>query len=362
MISIFDVLKNQDFRERLERHLLNSNNDYFLPTKIPPLFKYSSFSKYMVKNLITNSFSLSLIATFNDCYDSRISFGDIKQRANEEYEADKSIAIAAGCDPVISIEQWQDHILEEQKAYADFCRDSHCICLSETNTSTLMWSHYSDNNRGICVEYDFEKIRENPLYFCLFPVCYTEAPISVYDFLRRSQESYSIELGVLISVLNKATCWKYEKEWRLILLNEAIGKHNPEKYITANNVIEAKSIILGYNFLDNFIPELNRDAQQGVNNAFLLLQAMVAFIKAKQIPLFQMSLDANTFEQNSNIQIDVDFLVKFIQENIRTGYCSLSNRSYLYISFWEELQDHDNNEYKKRSKNEEDEVHLCRLK
>ena len=61
MISIFDVLKNQEFRKRLERHLTTQKEDYVLPTKIPPLFKYSGFSKYAIKNLITNSFSLSLI-------------------------------------------------------------------------------------------------------------------------------------------------------------------------------------------------------------------------------------------------------------------------------------------------------------
>ena len=343
MISIFDVLKNQEFRARLERHLATQKEDYFFPTKVPPLFKYSGFSKYAIKNLLTNSFSLSLIATFNDCYDSRLSFGDIQQRANEEYEADKSIAIAAGCEPVISIEQWQKHLTEEQKAYADFCSDSHCICFSETNTSTLMWSHYSDNNRGICVEYNFESIKDNPLYFCLFPVCYTEAPISVYDFLRRSQESYSIELGVLISVLNKATCWKYEKEWRLVLLNEVIGKHNPEKYITANNVIEAKSIILGYNFLDNFIPELN-NGEKNTSYAFKLLQAMVASVKTKNISIYQMSLDGKTFEQNALTQVDADFLLGFIQEAIQNNDCTLRNRNYLYISFWEELQENSNNE------------------
>lgn len=341
MISIFDVLKNREFRECLERHLATQKEDYILPKKIPPLFKYSSFSKYAIKNLVTNSFSLSLIATFNDCYDSRISFGDIKQRATEEYETDKNIAIAAGFEPVISIEQWQAHIAEEQKAYADFCSDSHCICLSETNTSTLMWSHYSDNNRGICVEYDFETINENPLYFCLFPVCYTEAPISVYDFLRRSKESYSIELGVLISVLNKAACWEYEKEWRLVLLNEAIGKHNPEKYITANNMIEAKSIILGYNFLDNFIPELH-NGEGDPSTSFKLLQAMIAVTKAKNISIYQMSLDGQTFEQNAPTQIDGDFLLSFIQENIQNGYCTLRDRNYLYMSFWEEMQERNN--------------------
>lgn len=342
MISIFDVLKNQEFRKRLERHLATHKEDYALPTKLPPLFKYSSFSKYAIQNLITNSLSLSLIATFNDCYDSRISFGDIKQRANEEYEVDKSIAIAAGYEPVISTEQWQEHIAEEQKAYADFCSDSHCICLSETNTSTLMWSHYSDNNRGICVEYDFETIKENPLYFCLFPVCYTEEPINVYHFLRRNKEIYSIELGVLISVLNKALCWEYEKEWRLVLLNESVGKHNPEKYITANNVIKAKSIILGYNFLDNFISELNNG--KSAHDVFKLLQAMIAIIKVKNISIYQMSLDEKTFKQNALTQIDGDFLLGFINEAIQNNDCTLRNRNYLYISFWEKLQECSNNQ------------------
>ncbi len=339
MISIFDVFKDEKFRERLKEQLVIQNNTYTLPPVIPPLFKYCSFSKHAVKNLITNSFSLSLIATFNDCFDSRISFGDVKIRAKEEYETDKRIAEAAGCKPVIPIEQWYDHIAEEQKVYAGFCNDSHCICFSETNNSTLMWSHYADNNRGICIEYNFEIITENPLYYCLFPVCYTQTPISVYDFFRRDKELYSIELGVLISVLNKASCWKYEKEWRLVLLNEKIGKYNVEKYITVSNIIGAKSVVLGYNFLDNFIPELNSNGEEDTKKAFTLFQAMVATMKANNIPLYQMEVDERTFEQSANTKIDIDFLLNFIQENIRKGHFSLNNRNHLYISFWEEFRE-----------------------
>lgn len=339
MISIFDVFKDEKFRERLEKQLVIHNSDYFLPSVIPSLFKYCSFSKHAVKNLITNGFSLSLIATFNDCFDSRISFGDVKIRAKEEYETDKRIAEAAGCKPIIPIEQWYDHIAEEQKAYAGFCNDSHCICFSEAKNSTLMWSHYADNNRGICVEYDFEKIKANSLYYCLFPVCYTQSPISVYDFFRRNEELYSIELGVLISVLNKASCWKYEKEWRLVLLNEKIGKHNVDKYIPVSNIIEAKSVILGYNFLDNFISELNANGEEGTSKALTLFQAMAATMKANNIPLYQMEVDERTFEQSANTKIDIDFLLNFIQKNIRNRHFSLSDRNFLYISFWEEVRE-----------------------
>ena len=160
------------------------------------------------------------------------------------------------------------------------------------------------------------------------------------DAIEIDKEIYSIELGVLISVLNKALCWEYEKEWRLVLLNESVGKHNPEKYITANNVIEAKSIILGYNFLDNFISELNNG--KSVDEAFKLLQAMIAIIKAKNISIYQMSLDEKTFEQNALTQMDGDFLLGFIKEAIQNNDCTLRNRNCLYISFWEELQKSNN--------------------
>lgn len=342
MISIFDVLKKPDFRDRLERYLCTQRKDYALVAKIPPLYKYCKLSDYTVKNLITKSLSFSLIATFNDCYDSRISFGDLNEKAIEEYEKHSALDTLLGCKPIMSIEQWHDQLTEEQKAYANFCSDSHCLCLSETSNSTLMWSHYSDNNRGLCIEYDLEQIKDNSLFHCLYPVCYTQTPINVYDLIRKNNETFSIELGVLVSVLNKAVCWDYEREWRLVLLNDTIGRNNTEKYITINTGIDAKSITLGYNFLDNFFVELNNDSEKDTLNKFRFFQLLAVIAKSRKIPMYQMSIDSKSFAQNSQKQIDIDFLVGFIQEAKQNHDFVLRNRKYVYLSFWEEFDDYKN--------------------
>ena len=44
-------------------------------------------------------------------------------------------------------------------------------CFSETYDSLLMWSHYADYHRGICLEYSYEEIKKL-VPFC--PVVYTD--------------------------------------------------------------------------------------------------------------------------------------------------------------------------------------------
>lgn len=337
MISMLDVYKKKEFREKLECAMVNHSDAFSIPTQIPLLYKYSSFSEYAVKNLLIDGLSLSIIASFNDSYDSNISFGDIREQALKEYDTDKRIFNSEGYEPCISVENWIEHIKVAQEAYRGFCSDSHCLCLSEKNNSTLMWSHYADCNRGICIEYDFESIKSNPLYYALFPVCYTKTPINVYDFVNEHNGDFSIEVGILISVLNKATCWDYEHEWRLICLNEALGKRKVSKYLSLSNIIKAKSIMLGQNFLDNFIPELNKDGEGGADNAFDLMKLLIICLKAKSIPLYQMTSMQNDFSQSSSVLVDLDFLQNFIEENKEDNNFTLQNRKYLYISYREEL-------------------------
>ena len=82
--------------------------------------------------------------------------------------------------------------LEEQKLHSDFLHDNYCLCLSENNSSVLMWSHYADNHKGICIEYDFESIKNNKLiYYSLFPVNYTAKPIDIYDLVNSEKNIIS---------------------------------------------------------------------------------------------------------------------------------------------------------------------------
>jgi hypothetical protein len=99
---------------------------------------------------------------------------------------------------------------------------------SERNDSILMWSHYSDEHKGICIEYDLETLPPDDIRLrMLFPVLYSD---DVYDatphIVRLMEKKDFNNLYITISSMRKATEWMYEKEWRLIII---IGPSFTEK-------------------------------------------------------------------------------------------------------------------------------------
>ncbi len=77
-------------------------------------------------------------------------------------------------------------------------------CLTPFPANTLMWSHYADNHRGICIEFG----KDNDLISKARPIHYfAEYPALTAKGLRARP---------LQVVLNKSNEWGYELEWRLI--------------------------------------------------------------------------------------------------------------------------------------------------
>lgn len=85
------------------------------------------------------------------------------------------------------------------------------LCLSEIADDILMWSHYADSHRGLCLEFDgsaefFARAQQ--------VVYKTERPI-INPFLD-SQERSVRDKWVIDALLTKAAHWCYEKEWRIV--------------------------------------------------------------------------------------------------------------------------------------------------
>lgn len=87
------------------------------------------------------------------------------------------------------------------------------LSLSATWSSALMWSHYADEHRGICVEYDTTD-QEHPN---LGPVSY-RAPraVKASDLVRwKGRDDDAAKQRVIQTYFYaKSGEWKYEKEWR----------------------------------------------------------------------------------------------------------------------------------------------------
>ena len=80
-------------------------------------------------------------------------------------------------------------------------------CLTERRDSILMWSHYADEHKGYCLE--FEATDYSPVFGTAQQVSYSDAYPEI-DFYGSSAFE-----KVRLSFLTKFTDWSYEKEWRI---------------------------------------------------------------------------------------------------------------------------------------------------
>lgn len=97
-----------------------------------------------------------------------------------------------------------------------------CLCADYKNK--LMWSHYADSHKGICVEYDFSKLEGTQVW--PMPVCYTKIRPKVpwKEVINQSSQTPDLVMRRLIeALLTKDMAWKYEREWRICIpVNEGV--------------------------------------------------------------------------------------------------------------------------------------------
>ncbi|AEG01051.1 DUF2971 domain-containing protein [Methylomonas methanica] len=87
----------------------------------------------------------------------------------------------------------------------------HCVgiyCLTERRDSILMWSHYADDHKGFCIE--FEATDYTPVFGGAQQVSYEK------EYPEINFYNTPIEDKVKLSLLTKFTDWNYEREWRIL--------------------------------------------------------------------------------------------------------------------------------------------------
>ncbi len=115
----------------------------------------------------------------------------------------------------------------------------------------LMWSHYALSHTGICIEYDFEEYLENleDTKMILFPITYSENRVTIDQKFLDKIDLKNIEkkgrkdmLKIFFEGLyTKNTVWKYEDEWRSIVLL----KRNTDNYLRKIDFNKITAIYLG---------------------------------------------------------------------------------------------------------------------
>jgi len=100
-----------------------------------------------------------------------------------------------------------------ESAYEEFVKTTGLYCLSEKNDDILMWSHYSNGHRGLCVEFDAiidAAFSGMMLFGQALKVNYREERPTLNVMAIGQPTEYQKAL------LTKSNHWDYEEEWRVI--------------------------------------------------------------------------------------------------------------------------------------------------
>lgn len=176
-------------------------------------------TNYFLDNLRSSKIWLSSPLFFNDPFDCAVNY-DFETEAFRqsqcmlnllvgESEVRKILDSEIAKTTLSNVEKtMKKHMSMPLKNFEDSMR---VACFSEPDnlTSLIMWSHYADSHSGVCVEYDFETVKNVVPTACI-PVKYT-------DVYRYSINPKNNEEGVanFFKMYTKSTEWEYEKEWRI---------------------------------------------------------------------------------------------------------------------------------------------------
>jgi hypothetical protein len=106
-------------------------------------------------------------------------------------------------------------------------KDTKVCSFSAIHDSIIMWSHYADNHKGFCVEYELEPLMDgHACWYNLYKVIYSR---KLYDLTRWAElmigpdRDQSNPVYPLLATIHKFYGWKYEEEWRLVLLDSKLN-------------------------------------------------------------------------------------------------------------------------------------------
>ena len=209
-----------------------TNEEYAAPEDGTVLYKYRHLKaehRDWTRRIITDGqIYFASAKTFNDPWDSRVSF---RASSSRQERAERFDSVLAKREPQLSREERRlavDQMLvaardpERRSAFERKLQDriyTLGVCsLSADPSNILLWSHYANSHMGLCLGFT----KSSPFFGIAKKITYQEEYTQVDHFA---------DLGASADALltTKAQVWQYEKERRLFDLSGPGLKHYPRE-------------------------------------------------------------------------------------------------------------------------------------
>ncbi|OGS83654.1 MAG: hypothetical protein A2061_08700 [Gallionellales bacterium GWA2_59_43] len=175
-------------------------------------FKFKPINKFLIESLVTPSLYFSKPDLLNDPFDCQLDLRKSLCRAVEKSKGIRKTELQTVLDSNSFIENFAQKIKS-----IGVCSFS---LLQGSFDEPLLWSHYADDHKGVCLLYRFtENLLNTPKEIIgVTEVQYEDDVLTnwlINSQIQPSENKFFIELAkVFFTAKNSA--WKYEKEVRII--------------------------------------------------------------------------------------------------------------------------------------------------
>lgn len=348
MLTFLDIVKEDDFRKCVENRIRNNapNLLYRFPSSFPLLSRYTKISDYSIKDVMSDKVTVTNIGEFNDIFDGAMyeygSYNEVTKAAENYVDFYNPIhdymrPALKPRDELIK-NRTQELLKRSQAAFNLLDKLGVFVCCFSTSIdSTLMWSHYADYNKGMCITYDFNQWDNDDLKRKqLFPVAYLSKPIITPSVNYNPDGcNYPTEANVLCNTIIKGNDWEYENEWRLIHVLD----DSKDRRTSINIGVKPKEICFGYHFIKPFfINSFKEDEEQRARNSIDMFKKLLTYMKENNIKASIIFHAIGDYKMVPK-QIDVNVLIKIIDEE----FSDIRRLSTKYYNYWQNQLLHDLN-------------------
>lgn len=197
----------------------------YINDKVTTIFKHLDW-KGCIATLSNSKLLFNNPTSFNDpydCYKGLINFDNIPETYRQHIISRFSHILKTSSKVVL--EELNKTPNEEisrmfkDKLFPKEMSDLGITCFSEDFKNLLMWSHYSDSHKGVCVGFDLRQLYtylkgKEP---ALIKVKYTDK-LEQIDYFVEPKKAF------INCFRTRSRLWKYEKEIRIVLFQLAVDQ------------------------------------------------------------------------------------------------------------------------------------------
>jgi hypothetical protein len=205
-------------KRNLATMAVDMNEEDYIPHG--SIYKYTSVEG-AAATLENTSFKFNCPLDFNDPFDCNVSILEFSKTkaAIEEYKEVLSQSILPRnmkrqalreLDNPVLFRKMYKHIANEKIA------KSKVTCFSKNYTNTLMWSHYADQHRGVCLEFNGSMEPSNILERGVAMILNVN-----YDRTDTINYNHEKERAIVDLFTRKSFDWRYEEEVRIIVVDDS---------------------------------------------------------------------------------------------------------------------------------------------